>query len=87
MTAMELSREFREERVRYDFLGALQAAWRASVVNRRERQNLIVLSRLPQHVIRDIGLGPEEVYAALDGGWDEVDPAAYRSHLPRRERV
>jgi uncharacterized protein YjiS (DUF1127 family) len=70
MTAIEFSREFREERLRYDFLGALQAAWRAFLANRRERQNLVVLFRLPLHVIRDVGLDPEDVYAALDGSWD-----------------
>ncbi|WP_444728897.1 hypothetical protein [Neoaquamicrobium sediminum] len=46
------------------------------------------LSRLPVHVIRDMGFDPESVYAALDGSWDEVDPARpYRNHLPRNGRV
>jgi uncharacterized protein YjiS (DUF1127 family) len=87
MTAIEISRGFRRERVRYDFIGALQAGWHAFVERRRERHTIVALARLPRHVVRDMGLDPEQLYAALDGSWDEVDPASYRSHLPRRDRI
>lgn len=87
MTAIELSEEFRQGRARYDILGTLIVGWRAMRRHRKERRLLITLSRLAPHVIRDIGLDPEQVYEALEGSWDEIDPANFRSKLPRKERV
>ncbi|PRD40890.1 hypothetical protein C5748_24380 [Phyllobacterium phragmitis] len=87
MTTTTVSGEIREERVRYDFLGTLKAGWRAMRRHRQERRALVALSRLPPHVIRDMGCDPEQIYAALDGSWDEVDPGNFRNHLPRKERI
>lgn len=87
MTAIEFSGAFRERRVRYDYFGAVRAAWRAFIAHRRTRRTLVTLSRLPEHVVRDMGLEPEHIYAALGGTWDEVEPAAYQIHLPKRERI
>jgi uncharacterized protein YjiS (DUF1127 family) len=53
----------------------------------QERQVIVALSRLGPRLIRDMGFDPEQVYEALDGTWDEVDPANFRGHLPRRHRV
>lgn len=36
------------------------------------------LSRLPPHLIRDMGLDPARVYDAVEGTWDEVNPGRYR---------
>lgn len=87
MSAIEL-REHAPIRVaRYDFLATLRAGWRAMLAHREERRIIVEVSRLPVHVIRDMGFDPERVYEALDGTWDEVDPANYRAYLPRTGRV
>lgn len=39
-----------------------------------ERRTLVRLSRLSPHLIRDMGIDPDDVYAALKGSWDEVGP-------------
>lgn len=78
---------FEREGVRYGFLGALEAGWRAMRRHRQERRALVSLSRQDPRLLRDMGFDPEEVYRALDGSWDEVDPANFRAHLPRRERL
>jgi len=87
MTAIELSASFRERPIRYDFLGTLIAGWQAMRRHRRERRELVALSRRAPHVIRDMGFDPEEVYAALNGSWDEIDPTRFHSYLPKKERV
>lgn len=87
MAMIDLARASSGERVRYDLIGAFQAGWRAFLEHRRKRRVLVAISRLPPHIIRDFGLDPERVYEALDGSWDEVDPATLRRHLPRRERI
>ena len=45
---------------------------------RRERRLMAQLSRLSPHMIRDIGLDPDEVYDAVAGTWDEVVPGRPR---------
>jgi uncharacterized protein YjiS (DUF1127 family) len=87
MATLNIALRIPGERVRYDFIGALQAAWQAYAERRRERRMLIEISRLAPHVIRDMGLEPELVYEALDGSWDEVDPSSWRGLLPRRARI
>lgn len=88
MSVIELRTHVPVRAVRYDFLATLRAGWRAMLVHREERRTIVKLSRLPMHVIRDMGFDPESVYEALDGSWDEVDPAnPYRDHLPRTGRV
>lgn len=87
MTAIEFSEQFFRDRVRYDLLGTLRAGWLAMRRHREERRTMVTLSRLPPHVIRDMGFDPELIYAALDGSWDEVDPQRFRRYFPRRERI
>ncbi|MGQ2901668.1 hypothetical protein [Neoaquamicrobium sediminum] len=88
MSVMEFRGPVHFRGARYDFLGTLRAGWQAMLAHREERRTIVKLSRLPVHVIRDMGFDPESVYAALDGSWDEVDPARpYRNHLPRNGRV
>ncbi len=88
MSVIELRAHVPARAVRYDFLATLRAGWRAMLAHREERRTIVKLSRLPVHVIRDMGFDPESVYEALDGSWDEVDPAnPYRDHLPRTGRV
>ncbi|RCS24497.1 DUF1127 domain-containing protein [Phyllobacterium salinisoli] len=77
----------REKRVRYDVLGTLLMGWRAMRRHREERRELVALSRLGPHIIRDMGFDPEEVYMALNGSWDDIDPAKFQSHLPKKERI
>jgi uncharacterized protein YjiS (DUF1127 family) len=45
---------------------------------RRARRLLARLSRLSPHLIRDIGLDPDEVHDAVAGTWDEVIPGRCR---------
>ncbi|WP_309084836.1 DUF1127 domain-containing protein [Chelativorans sp.] len=87
MSTIELFAEFHKARLRYAWPGTLQAWWNAMRRHRRERRTLVALSRLDQRILRDMGFDPEEVYEALDGGWDEVNPASIRPYLPRTERV
>lgn len=87
MTAIELSAEFREGRTRYDFIGTLLAGLRAMRRHRRERQAIIAISRLDPRLISDMGFDPELMYEALDGSWDEIDPANFRRYLPRQARI
>lgn len=88
MSVLELQGRVPVRAVRYDFLATLRAGWRAMLAHREERRAVVKLSRLPVHVIRDMGFDPERVYEALDGSWDEVDPAnPYRDRLPRTGRL
>lgn len=86
MGALELTTPFPIENKRYDFRGAVIAGWRAFRQHRAERRTLVALSRMGPHMIRDLGFDPEQVYAALDGSWDEVDPSSFGGALPRRAR-
>lgn len=86
-TTLEIPLALRLDGFRYDFIGALGAGWRAFRQRRRERRTLIEISRLGPRVIRDIGLDPEQVYEALDGSWDEMEPLRLRWLLPRASRV
>lgn len=87
MQTIAISEDIRKTRIRYDFLGTLLAGWRAMRRHRQERRQLVALSRLGPRLIRDIGFDPEDIYRALDGSWDEVDPADFRIDLPRKEQV
>jgi uncharacterized protein YjiS (DUF1127 family) len=51
----------------------------AVIRRRQERRMLARLSRLPPHVIRDMGVDPERVYDAVEGTWGEVNPGRYRN--------
>ncbi len=86
MTVLTVSTDLPVDEVRYDFLGALIAGWRAFRQRRQERRTLVEISRLGPRAIRDMGLDPEQVYSALDGSWDEVDPSSFGGMLPRRRR-
>ena len=88
MSAVELPRHAFADGARYDLWGTLRAGWRAVLRHREERRIVVALSRKPPRLLRDMGMDPEQVYAALDGSWDEVDPASRRSgDLPRIEPV
>jgi uncharacterized protein YjiS (DUF1127 family) len=87
MTMSEFCKKFPERGARHTIRGMLVAGLRAMRCYRSERQALIALSRLDPRLIRDLGFDPEQVYEALDGTWDEVDPASLRSQLPRKDRV
>jgi len=42
-------------------------------INHHNQRRLVVrLSRLPNHVVRDMGFDPEKVIDALEGSWDDV---------------
>ena len=43
------------------------------VDRRREHRTIARLSRLPAHVVRDMGFDPEKIAAELQGSWDDVD--------------
>ena len=45
----------------------------------RERRLLVLLSRLPPHLICDAGFDPDEVYGAVEGTWNEINPGRYRN--------
>jgi uncharacterized protein YjiS (DUF1127 family) len=51
---------------------AARAWWRELLRRRRQRRLFVRISRLPPHLMRDIGFAPEDVYDALEGSWDEV---------------
>lgn len=87
MSAIELREQAPIRVARYDFLATLHAGWRAMLAHREERRMIVKVSRLPARIIRDMGFDPELVYEALDGSWDEVDPAGYRPYMPRTEHV
>ncbi len=52
---------------------ALASAFHGAVERQRERQAIVRLSRLPDHVVRDMGFDPDKVAAALAGTWDEIE--------------
>ncbi|MCT7375907.1 hypothetical protein [Chelativorans salis] len=87
MSTTAIFGEFRKGRVRYDFLGTLLAGWRAMRLHRRERRAIVAISRLDPRLISDMGFDPERIYEALDGSWDEVDPANFRLYLPMKARI
>jgi uncharacterized protein YjiS (DUF1127 family) len=87
MVALDMTTPICVENKRYDFFGALLAGWHAFRQRRRERRTLVAVSRLDPHMIRDMGFDPDQVYAALDGSWDEIDPASFGGLLPRRART
>ena len=45
---------------------------------RRQRRLYARLSRLSPHLIRDMGIDPEDVRDAVAGTWDEIDPGRIR---------
>jgi hypothetical protein len=51
---------------------ALAAAVQDIVDHHRERKLIVRLSRLPDHIVRDMGFDPVKVVDALDGSWDDV---------------
>jgi hypothetical protein len=51
---------------------ALVSEFQGVIAHQKERHALARLSRLPAHVVRDMGFDPEKVAAELEGSWDEV---------------
>lgn len=87
MTTIELSAQFRKGRVRYDALGTLLAGWRAMRRHRQERRALVAISRLGPRLIRDMGFDPQQIREALEGSWNEIDPAILQRFLPWDKRI
>ncbi|MCT8999002.1 DUF1127 domain-containing protein [Chelativorans intermedius] len=87
MPTTAISARFQQKRVRYDVLGTLMAGWRAMRLHRQERRAIVEISRLDPRLIRDMGFDPEQIYEALDGSWDEVDPTGLGRLLPGGERI
>lgn len=52
---------------------ALAAGFRNVIEQQKERHLIARLSRLPEHVVRDMGFDPDKVEAELTGPWDGVD--------------
>jgi uncharacterized protein YjiS (DUF1127 family) len=72
MAAVEASDRKEEILSPRSLLAVVGRLWGVALDRRKERRALVRLSRLPPHLIRDVGLEPERVYKALDGSWDEV---------------
>ena len=51
---------------------ALATGVRRAVAHQKERHALARLSRLPAHVIRDMGFDPDKIAAELEGSWDDL---------------
>jgi uncharacterized protein YjiS (DUF1127 family) len=60
-----------ESPVHTGFFAQLLEAWQAYVRQIEEHRTIVKLSRLDPHLIRDMGFEPADIYAALDGTWDE----------------
>jgi uncharacterized protein YjiS (DUF1127 family) len=53
---------------------AALANFARSFADRRREHRLVArLSRLPDHVVRDMGFDPEKIARELSGTWDDVD--------------
>jgi hypothetical protein len=61
--------------------------WKAWRERRRSARALLVLARRDPRLIRDMGLDPEAIRAALEGSWDDMRPADAREHLPHASRI
>jgi hypothetical protein len=57
---------------------ALASALQGAIEHQKERHSLARLSRLPDHVVRDMGFDPDKVAAELEGTWDEVEPTRFQ---------
>jgi uncharacterized protein YjiS (DUF1127 family) len=62
---------------------ALLRAWFGYRWAREQRRTSAMIAHLEPHLIRDIGLDPEDVREAVRGTWDEVAPVSYHTLLPR----
>jgi uncharacterized protein YjiS (DUF1127 family) len=80
MTTIDVFEETRKEPpARTGFFVQLRQGWRAYVHRFEERRIIVKLSRKDGRLLRDMGFEPEDIYAALDGTWDQVP----RRLLPR----
>ena len=52
--------------------------WSDLLARWQHRRLLVRLSRHGPRLLRDLGLSPEEVAAALEGSWDELHPERLR---------
>ena len=51
---------------------ALANAVSSFIDHQRAHRQLARLSRLPAHVVRDMGFDPDKIAAELEGSWDDV---------------
>jgi uncharacterized protein YjiS (DUF1127 family) len=65
-------------------LDAVRDGWRALLRRREDRRALRRLWRLGPHLVRDAGLDPDEVRAAVGGGWEDLRPATLLLAAPER---
>jgi uncharacterized protein YjiS (DUF1127 family) len=77
MTTMDIGATFGRPTPRIAL--AVPGFIRTLIRRRRERRLFALLSRLPPHLIRDVGFDPEEVYDAVEGTWYEINPGRYRN--------
>ena len=87
MTTIDIAGGLDTQPVWQQLTGALGAIRQAFLRRRKERREIIAISRLGPRLISDMGLDPERVHEALEGTWDEVQPVAFRLLLPRDLRL
>ena len=87
MTTLAHSAQLRDHSTRPGFLGAMYARWQAHLLRRKERRMMVDLSRLPPHLIRDMGFDPEQIYYELRGSWEEIAQVTFRLPMPNDLRV
>ena len=51
---------------------ALASGVRRAIAHQHERREIVRLSRLPVHIVRDMGFDPEKIAAELEGTWDDI---------------
>ena len=87
MTTMIVNTEgFRDRPAAPAHFDGLRAGLRALLRRREDRRALERLWRLGPRLVRDAGLDPDQVRAAVGGGWDDLLPAG-RLLASRRPRV
>ena len=81
MSTSLTAERFRDRSPAPGVLDALLDGWHAFLRRRKERRSLRQLWRLGPHLVRDAGL-PDEVRAAVGGGWEDLRPATLRWPAP-----
>jgi uncharacterized protein YjiS (DUF1127 family) len=59
-------------------LAAVVDGIRNAIARFRYRRTILSLSRLPPHLLRDMGFEPEAVYEAAEGDWRWIDASGRR---------
>jgi hypothetical protein len=78
MTTIELNSTIRRQTSEHpNLLAVVREAFLAYVERRKWHRTVVRMSRLQPHLIRDLGFEPDAIYAAVEGGWDEVGVRKY----------